>query len=247
VNITGITNANPTVVTAPGHGFSNGMLVQITGVQGMAAPPPSGQTINQDATQAYTIAGVTADTFQLAGMDTTTWSAYVSGGSIKQVTNQVTGMSYLLGHQVTAVGDGALILPPTLVTADAVNFPYYVNLITIGLPYKTAIEPLNPIIGNQQATSKSKRQKFSRADLSLYQSVGGLVGTDWKHLHQIDYSQGTPKPVRTGNPVTMFTGNVLGDLDSDWADDSTILVVHDLPYPFTLRAVVPRLSVAEEG
>jgi hypothetical protein len=61
VNITGITNANPPVVDAAAHGFSNGMTVQITGVNGMASP--TGQSINQEKTQAYTVTGATTNTF----------------------------------------------------------------------------------------------------------------------------------------------------------------------------------------
>jgi hypothetical protein len=245
VNITGITNANPPVVTAENHGFSDGQSVQIVNVNGMTSP--TNQSINQDKTQAYTVTVIGANTFQLQGMDTTTWTPYVNGGSVMQVTNQVTGMSYLLGQQVTAVGDGSLILPATEVTSDSITFAYYCNLITIGIPFTSTVEPMNPIIGNQQATSKSKRQKFTRANLSLYESVGGLVGTDLNHLHPIYYAQGTPKPTRIQNPTTLFTGNVLADLDDDWKDEGTILIVHGEPFPFTLRSVEPRMNVSEEG
>jgi hypothetical protein len=172
-------------------------------------------------------------------MDTTLWSTYVGGGSVMQVTNQVTGMSYLLGQTVVAVGDQAKITPPNgvVVTSDAVTFPYYSNFITIGLPYQTTIQPMNPVIGNPQATSKGKKQKFSRVTLSLYEAIGGQVGTDVNHLHDIQYE---PQDA-------LFTGNLTRDLDADWEDEDTILIVHGEPFPFTLRSVVPRLSVAEEG
>ena len=50
-----------------------------------------------------------------------------------------------------------------------------------------------------------------------------------------------------GEPPTLFTGNILRDIDGDWTDEDTILITHSDPYPFTLRSVSPRLSVAEEG
>ena len=109
-NITGITNANPPTVTSPGHQFTSGMKVQISGVQGMTQ-------INQDATEAYVVTDSLPDTFQLVGMDTTLFGVYTGGGTVKQVTNQVTGLSYLMGLEVEAVGDGALILQPTVVTS----------------------------------------------------------------------------------------------------------------------------------
>lgn len=69
--ITGITQANPGVITATAHGLSNGAVVGISGVVGM--------------TQINGLYGVvvvlTANTFYLAGVNTTSFSAYSSGGS----------------------------------------------------------------------------------------------------------------------------------------------------------------------
>jgi hypothetical protein len=155
-------------------------------------------------------------------------------------------MSYLMGQNVTAVGDEALIFTG-IVTADTVVFGSYANLITIGLPYSSTIEPMNPVLGDLKQTSKSKRQKFTCVNLSMFESVGGMVGTDSNHLYNIDYTQGTPNPLPPGSSATLFTGNVINDLDSEWKDESVILIVHSDPFPMTLRSVTPRLSVAEEG
>ena len=237
--ITGITNAVPAVVTAPGHTLVDGQTVAIADVQGMTQ-------VNTNPLQAWTVAGVSGDTFQLQGSDSTAWGAYTGGGTVEQVTNQVTGMSYLMGQDVTAVGDEAVIFTG-IVTADTVVFGSYANQITIGLPYTSTIEPMNPVLGDQKNTSKSKRQKFTRVNLSMFESVGGMVGTDANHLYNIDYTQGTPNPLPPGSPTTLFTGNVVNDLDAEWTDSGTIHIVHSDPFPFTLRSVTPRLSVAEEG
>src|SRR6185437_15156909 len=146
VAIKGISNANPNVVAAPGHGFANGDKVQITGVEGMTQ-------INQPPTQAYTVAGATANNFQLQGMDSTAFGVYTGGGTATRVFNEVTGLTYLLGNTVVAVGDGALILEPTVVTSDSITFPYYANLITIGIPYTATIQPTNPVLSSQAATT----------------------------------------------------------------------------------------------
>jgi hypothetical protein len=239
VSITGITNSNPPVVTAANHGFSNGQQVQIAAVQGMVST--TGQSINQDKTMAYTIAGVTANTFQLAGMDTTLWSAYASGGSVMQVTNQVTGMSYLLGQTVVAVGDGAQILQPTVVTADTVAFPYYCNLITIGLPYQVTVQPTNPVLTAQGSTTRGMKQKISRVTLSLYQSMGGQYGTDPANMYDLNYGSGS-----MAQQPSMFTGQITRDLDGEWADESTFYVTQNVPFPFTLRGLVWRDSANQD-
>lgn len=69
--ITGISNANPTVVTAPGHGYTNGKLVYLAAVAGMVE-------INS---YVYLVAGATTDTFQLTGIDSTNFNPYTSGGT----------------------------------------------------------------------------------------------------------------------------------------------------------------------
>jgi hypothetical protein len=235
-SITGISNGNPCVVHAPGHNFQDGQSVQITGVTGMASPS-GGQDINQDKTEAYTVTGVSGDTFQLVGMDTSLWSAYASGGTVMQVTNQVTGMSYLLGQNVVAVGDGAQILAPTLVTADAVDFASYSNLITIGIPYEVTVQPMNPVLSSQAATSRGMKQKLNRVTLSLYQSMGGQFGTDANHMYDITYGAGTK-----GKAPKMSTLELTRDLDADWDDESTFLVTQADPLPFTLRGIVMRMS-----
>ena len=182
--ITGINNGTPVEVQAPGHNFTNGMLVQIEDVEGMTQ-------INQDATEAYTVTNAVANQFQLVGMDSTSFGVYTGGGTVKQVTNQVTGLSYLMGQQVTAVGDGAVILQPTTVTSDSITFPYYSNLITIGIPYQTTIQPTNPVLSSQGATTRGMKQKLNRVTLSLYQSMGGQCGTDLYHMYDITYGPGS--------------------------------------------------------
>ncbi len=234
-NITGITQANPAVVTAPGHNLTNGMTIGIQAVQGMTEA-------NTNPLQSWTVAGVSGNTFELEGINSEGWEAYSSGGTVSQVTNQISGLSYLQGLTVTAVGDGQIVFMGPVPAGGVVNFGSYANFVTIGLAYQTVIQPMNPVLGNPQATSRGKKQKFTRATLSLYQSTGGLVGTDMNHLHPIYYGS-----VAQGNPSTLFTGEITRDLDADWQDWDTILVVHGEPYPFTLRGVIPRLSVAEEG
>lgn len=72
VAITGATNANPCVVTAVAHGRANGDIVFIDNVGGMTQ-------IND---LQFVVAGVTANTFQLSGINSTAYGVYTSGGSV---------------------------------------------------------------------------------------------------------------------------------------------------------------------
>lgn len=81
VNITGITQANPAVVTATSHGYSNGDQVYISGVSGMTE-------VNG---KWYKIANQTTNTFELttqetgSNVDSSGYTAYSSGGTSEKV------------------------------------------------------------------------------------------------------------------------------------------------------------------
>ena len=82
-NITGITKANPAVVTSNSHGFSNGDRVFISGVVGMT------QVNNLE----FTVAGATTNTFQLSGVDSSAYTTYSSGGTVGKIVEVTTTYS----------------------------------------------------------------------------------------------------------------------------------------------------------
>jgi hypothetical protein len=69
--ITGITAANPPVVTSSAHGRTAGQVVVITGVVGMTE-------LNG---RAFVVANPLTNTFELRGIDATGYTAYGSGGT----------------------------------------------------------------------------------------------------------------------------------------------------------------------
>lgn len=70
--ITAITKANPAVVTSAGHGRSNGDAVKLSGIVGMTE-------LNDDL---FVVQNKTTDTFELAGVNSTGYGAWSSGGVI---------------------------------------------------------------------------------------------------------------------------------------------------------------------
>jgi len=74
--ITGITAASPPVVTATAHGYANGDIVTIASVGGMT----------QVNGRAFVVANQTANTFELKGVDGTSYTAYTSGGTAAKET-----------------------------------------------------------------------------------------------------------------------------------------------------------------
>jgi len=74
-NITGITQANPAVVTSNSHGYSNGDRIVVSGVLGMT------ELNNRE----FVVANVTTNTFQLTGENSTGYTAYASAGTASKI------------------------------------------------------------------------------------------------------------------------------------------------------------------
>lgn len=75
ISITGITKANPAVVTAAAHGLKNGQVVLLAGIAGMTELNDSGAPVKV----------LTASTFELVGVDSTDYTTYSAGGDATPV------------------------------------------------------------------------------------------------------------------------------------------------------------------
>ena len=91
-NVTGITQANPAVMTIASHGYTNGDRIFVTGVTDMT------QVNNRE----FTVANVTSNTFELSGVNSTGFDAYNS-------TLGITGASgaFTVGETITGGTSGA--------------------------------------------------------------------------------------------------------------------------------------------
>lgn len=94
--ITGATAANPVVVTASSHGYSNGDRIFITEVTGMT------ELNNRE----FTVANKTTNTFELSGIDGSAFTAYSSGGKsgkiVEVTTTYTTAEVFEINHAQSA-------------------------------------------------------------------------------------------------------------------------------------------------
>jgi len=88
--ITGITQADPCVVTAVAHGLTSGSLIRITDLGPMAPTARGGNELNDNR---YKVVVLTDDTFSLQDpitgedIDSTAYVAWVVGGSVNLITH----------------------------------------------------------------------------------------------------------------------------------------------------------------
>lgn len=128
--ITGITKANPGVVTATAHGISNGTYVVLT-VQGMSQL--NGRVVR--------VANAATDTFELEGVDTTNFDTF-SSGSCQAITygttlNTVRSLTSSGGDynfiDTTTIHDNVATQIPGLAAAASYSFENIWDVSDAGL------------------------------------------------------------------------------------------------------------------
>ncbi len=109
--ITGITAASPANVTSAAHGYAYGDIIYVSGVVGMTE-------VNDRAFQAYAASSPTpTGTFQLRGEDSSTYTAYTSGGSAYKCTMTAIGEV----TNLTIGGGGTQQIDVTNLMSDAIE------------------------------------------------------------------------------------------------------------------------------
>ena len=126
-SISGITVANPGVVTATAHKFKEGQQVTISGVTGFGL-----DSVSQDSSaQVFTVRNPGTNTFELYGADGTTAqnvTAYTSGGTVEHglaIVSNVQG-TFVAGETITGgtSGNTAVIQNDRLGQKGATTFDF---------------------------------------------------------------------------------------------------------------------------
>ncbi len=227
-SITAISQANPGVVTANGHGFSNGDTVYIKNVNGM--------TEVNDHT--FTVSGATTNTFSLSGVDTSGYSVYTSSGEVHKLVSTITGLSHLEGKTVQIKSDGATH-PNLTVSSGSVTLQAPAAEVTVGLPYVTSITTLPlEFQGGEGPTMYGQRTRQPRPVLKVY-------------LSTFPFLNGQLSPQRNTNdlmdmPVPLYTGNIEYG-PTAWGDNGQLQITTANPFPLNIIGIYGTVEGGVKG
>jgi hypothetical protein len=231
VVVSGATQADPVVVTATGHGFSNGQEVRFTHIKGMTE-------LNQHY---YKAANVTANTFELQNTDSvdidgTGFGAYVSGGEVRKTITTVTGLDHLEGKSLSILADGS-VQPARTVVDGSITLQRAASEIHAGLGYISDIETLD-ILLNVDGAGQAKQKKIDAISLKVEQSRGFFAGNSEETL--TEYKQRTDEDY--GVPTRMETGIQRMIMDSSWTTAGRVFIRQIDPLPLTILAITPSVT-----
>lgn len=228
LDIEGITNANPAVVTITGHGLSDGDTITIRNVVGMTELNGS----------KFKVANKTDDTFELTDtddtdIDSTEYGVWQSGGEVRECTTAVSGLDHLEGESVALCVDGAALAEETVasgaVTADATG-----GEIHAGLPYTSILQTMRLEAGQESGTAQGKLKKISKVVVRFYETVGCNIGTP--------SSQDTINFRATGDDtdeaIDLFTGDKDIIFPGSFDEDAYVYITQDQPLPMNILALI---------
>lgn len=256
ITITGISQANPAVVTAPAHGLTNGQRIRIDKVVGMtrqiAVPPSTVATTQSINGFQYLVANVTTNTFTITdefgnSINTTNYTPYLSGGQARLMNTTFSGLSYLNGETVSVVADSGLPAAQQtfLVSGGQITLPNPAAVVHIGLPYTGTLQFLQLGEDIQGQTSQTKKRKVYKPVLRMWMSIGGQWGDSMKNLFPIVYPPQNPNVIPSSSPV-LYTGDVECSMESFFSTSWAPFLIQNQPLPLMLLAAVLRADIEED-
>ncbi len=228
VTITGATAANPVVITANSHGFSNGDTVRIVQVAGMTEL--NGET--------FTVANVAANTFELSGINGTSYGTYISGGQVRKEVTTISGLWHLIGQSVSILADGAVLPDVTVSALGVATLSVKSTVVQIGLGYVSDGQLPRLDAGSANGTSIGKTRRTHRVGFMLHRTLGFKIGSDFDELDEITFRTSSDEMTRA---PALFSGILSETLPGDYDFENNICWRQDQPLPGMILAIMPQL------
>ena len=230
--ITGVSQADPAVVTAPSHGFSDGDLVDIRAVAGMTELNWHRFVVANSATNTFEItteAGV--------DVDSTGYEAYLSGGTATLVRETMHGLDHLEGCEVAVLANGS-VESGHVVTDGTVTLHHPASIIAIGLPYACHLETQDFDVTSREGTSLDLPKQIDSVALFMEHTRCIRVGPDLDHLVEVPFRTTEP----WGSYTRMHSGTKRVAVFGPSNESGRVHVYCEHPLPVTLLAVIPRIN-----
>jgi len=244
VVITGITNADPGVVTVStwptlgdGTNLADDDQVKLAGVVGMTQVNGIVYTIDD--------ANVTGKTFSLndsanvGDVNMVAFGVYSSGGTVQRFEKTFTGATWLEGETISIMSDGG-VLADVAVASGAFTVSQWTNKMHYGLPYTSILETLPLNLRVNFGTLALNNKRAVEVGIDFYQTAGAQYGSIPTDLETIAFRAVTDDP---NDPVPLFSGPKRLNLQAGWNDQLTIYVNQEYALPLTVRSVNAKVEV----
>lgn len=167
-------------------------------------------------------------------------AAYVHDGTPVQEISA----PHLAGCKVRVMADGNVFPDMTVGTDGTLDIGRPASKIAVGLGYNSRLETLNiEMEGLTRGVIQGHNVKVAEVILRLLHSRGGRVGQidgyldEWQRRQKTDF---------LGSPLALFTGDAQAFPDFEVSAGGRVIVVQDVPMPFTLLGIIMSVEVSDD-
>ena len=239
LSITGITSANPAVVTVASTAtLTNGDTVKLRDVVGALdgdGVDTLGKALNR---KSFVVANKTGTTFELQGLDSSSLTAWLRNGTVRKEFTTVSWLGHLEGETIQILLDGA-VHPDKTVASGSVTLDRKGSIFHGGLQYVTQGETQRFTGGGRLGTDQGQNHKVSRIVVRLHNTMNGLwgVGGNPAVFEAPPFRSGSD-PMDASPPL--FSGDKEFPVDGGWSKEPTVFFKQAQPLPFTVLSIMPR-------
>lgn len=153
---------------------------------------------------------------------------FAAGANWAWARTTIGGLTWLEGKTVAILADGA-VQPRQVVTGGSVSIQHPCTLVTIGLPYKPAIETL-PLVLQIDGSGQGRVKNINKCWVRVYQSSSISAGPTLDAL--VEYKQRTNEPY--GQAPALVTKELEITIPASWSTDGKVYITQDDPLPLTV-------------
>lgn len=168
-----------------------------------------------------------------------------------EAVEEIAGLDHLEGAEVAALADGS---PEEghVVKDGKIRLRYPARVAHVGLNFRSVLAPLPVETDTQSGSTLGKRRAYGKCVLRLHRSVGGKYAASYvgdlfdvsawgdRHFYDLPFV-----PVRFGEAVRPFSGDLEISLPSGQDNDTMIWIIQDRPMPFRLVAIAADVDFGE--
>jgi len=233
ITITAATKANPVVITAASHGFSNGDIVKIRGIVGMTELNYKKFKVSNKQTNTFEL-----HTLDGVDVDGSAYTAYESGGEVRKCFTTFSGLSHLNGKEVSILADGGAHAKKT-VASGAITLDDEYSEVHVGLAYQSRILTNDLEAGGNAGTSQGKMGRIGKIMIRFFESLGCKFGT----VTQQDTLTFRTSAMKTDKAPEAYTGDKGPfSFPAGWSRKRQILITQDQPLPMHVLAIIPDME-----
>lgn len=154
------------------------------------------------------------------------------------------GGEHLAGKTCTGLADGEVITPFVMPASGNFTLPTAASKVTIGLGFTAQLQTLPIDTGNP--TIQSKMKKIPVANIRVADTLGLKAGTDFTNLVSMkDLVVGNVGSMTNEVVTDLVTGDAQTILDPKWQEIGQFCIQQDQPFPATILALMPELTVGD--